>query len=251
MSRLHRAAAAVLFGVLAAGSAVTARAQVTGMPLFTNPRFGSGIRFHADVGQPTSKGTSVGDLTVVQAGVTLALGGLGIDLTGGTNLNTARTLSGGGTVNANNNYTASALAQLRLLGGGLNPLSLSVFGGASTDVNALEVTAASLKVKYPKLMNFPVGAALGLHLPMGLSLWGAGRYVFTKFVNCPSTDPAGFPGLSQMCSNTDKQFRWAAGVDLPLLPILSIRAGYDSGKVLGQTVSYWGVGASIGLGGMR
>ena len=55
---------------------------------------------------------------------------------------------------------------------------------------------------------------------------------------------------SATCS-TKSDFRWAVGVDVPILRILSIRAAYDSGKLAGQTVNYFGLGASIGIGGMR
>ena len=250
MSRVHRAVAAVVFGVLAAGSAVTARAQIIGMPLFTNPRVGTGIRIHADIGQPTDKGTSIGDATVVQGGVTLALGPVGIGANVGVTNNDFKAATNGA-AGTETKATASALLNLRLAGGGLNPLSLSIFGGASYDVSAYNFANLSslptaiqdsIKSANPKLLTIPAGAAIGVKLPiLGLSVWGAPRMVFTKVVDCPS---------GATCS-TKNDFRWAVGVDLPILGILSIRGAYDSGKIAGQTVSYWGVGASIGLGGMR
>jgi hypothetical protein len=255
-----RVGTALVAGLL--GFVAQASAQIPGMPLFTNPRYGTGIRVHADIGQPTEAGTSVGDVTVVQGGVTFALGPVGIGANVGTSLRRAKALAAGDTLDYTDNFTGSAIAQLRLLGGGVNPLSVSVFGGASADITAIEVVAQSANVKLPRFMNFPVGAAAGFHLPLGplnLNLWGAGRLVFSKYVNCPSTDPVvdGHPitGLSTLCDTTDKNFRWAVGADLPILGILSLRAAYDSGKVgsgaAKQTVSVWGVGASIGLGGMR
>jgi len=75
--------------------------------------------------------------------------------------------------------------------------------------------------------------------------------VWTKFVGCPATDPVGFSGLSTMCKTTKSDFRWAVGADLPIFSIISLRAAFDGGKMAGQTVNYWGVGASIGIGGMR
>jgi hypothetical protein len=247
-------AAAVVLGALMAGSAATARAQIAGMPLFTNPRFGTGIRVHADIGQPTDKGTSIGDATVVQGGLTLALGPVGIGANVGMTNNAFKTVTSGATtanLGTQTKVTASALLQLKLMGGGLNPFALSIFGGASYDVSAYNFANLSslptaiqdsVKNANPKMLHMPVGAALGLKLPiLGLSVWGAPRMNFVKVVDCPS---------GATC-NTTSDFRWAVGADLPILGILSIRGAYDTGKIAGQTVSYWGVGASIGLGGMR
>lgn len=249
-----RVGAALVAGLL--GFAAQASAQIPGMPLFTNPRYGTGLRVHADLGQPTEVGTALGDLTVAQAGVTLALGPIGIGANLGMNFNKAQQVLGGDSVDANTNLTASAIAQLRVLGGGTKPLSLSIFGGASSDITMRDAAAVSVDLTYPRFTNFPVGASLGLRVPLGitsLSLWGAGRYVFSKFMNCPSAadDPTPNDQLNHMCDTTEKNFRWAVGADLPILKIFSIRAAFDSGKIGDQTVSYWGIGASIGIGGMR
>lgn len=252
MTGKMRVGTALVAGLL--GFAAQASAQIPGMPLFTNPRYGTGLRVHADVGQPTEAGTALGDLTVVQVGASLALGPIGFGANVGTNFNRAQDISQGGLYNLSDNFTASALAQLRVFGGGRNNLSLSVFGGGSMDVTGSEIEVASQNIKYPKFATFPVGVAVGLRIPLGLgslNLWGAPRYVFSKYVNCPDIDPALFPGLSTMCDDTGKDFRWAVGADLPILRIFSIRAAYDSGKINGETVSYWGIGASIGIGGMR
>jgi hypothetical protein len=247
-----RVGTALVVGLL--GFAAQASAQIPGMPLFTNPRYGTGLRVHADVGQPTEAGTALGDLTVAQVGASLALGPIGFGASVGSNFRRAQDLAEGSSLELSDNYTGSALAQLRVAGGGRSNLSLSVFGGASMDITGYEVAAGSADIKYPKFATFPVGVAIGLRIPLGvasLNLWGAPRYVFSKYVNCPDVDPVGFSGLSTMCDDTGKDFRWAVGADLPILKILSIRAAYDSGKIEDQTVSYWGIGASIGIGGMR
>lgn len=254
MTGKMRVGAVLVAGLL--GFAAQASAQVRGMPLFTNPRYGTGIRVHADLGQTTDSGTALGSGTVVQGGLTFALGPIGIGANLGMNFNKARRLSATDSVDANTSVTASAIAQLRLLGGGTSPLALSIFGGASSDVTTQEVGAASVGMKYPRFMNLPVGAALGLHLPLGiasLNLWGSGRMVFSKFMNCPSAAEDPTPGdlLNHMCDPSEKNFRWAVGADIPILKVFSVRAAYDSGKIGSQTVSFWGVGASIGIGGMR
>jgi len=252
MTGKMRVGTALVAGLL--GFAAQASAQIPGMPLFTNPRYGTGLRVHVDVGQPTEAGTALGDLTVAQVGASLAIGPIGFGANVGSNFRRAQEISQGGSYNYSDNYTGSALAQLRVAGGGRGNLSLSVFGGASVDITGYEIAAASADIKYPKFATFPVGVAVGLRIPLGLgslNLWGAPRYVFSKYVNCPDIDPTGFSGLSTMCDDTGQDFRWTVGADLPILRIFSIRAAYDSGKIEDQTVSYWGIGASIGIGGMR
>lgn len=273
MTRRMRVGTALVTGLL--GFVAQASAQVPGMPLFTNPRYATGLRVTADLGQPTDMGTGLGDKTVAQVGANFVLGPIGIGANVGTNFNRLRQLSSSRTYQLSDNFTGSAIVQLRLMGGGVNPLSLSLFGGANMEVTGAELAYASVagaKAPYPKFMTFPVGAALGLHVPLGitsLNFWGAPRFVFSKYVNCPSTDPTvtvsgvtyTATGLSTMCDKTGQDFRWAVGVDLPILRILSIRAAYDSGKLRlrdpatgvtsSQTLSFWGLGASVGLGGMR
>jgi hypothetical protein len=244
MTRMHRAGMAVMIGALAAGAAATAQAQIPGMPLFTNPRYASGIRLLADIGQPTDKGTAQGDWTVVQGGAAFALGPVGIGVSVGENLRQAQSQFNGG-VKPTDNWTGSALAQIRILGAGVHPGSLSLFGGASMDLNASQLAGTS----NPKVLTIPVGVAIGYNIPLGLAhlnVWGAPRFNITKLVNCQAGTP---------CSSTDTKFRWAVGADLPIFRIISIRAAYDSGKYKTSTgdvtLAYWGVGASIGIGGMR
>ncbi len=239
------------------------RAQVPGMPLFTNPRYATGLRVHADIGQPTDKGTSLGDLTVIQGGANFVLGPIGLDASVGTLRNTVKSLqtcntTTGVNCNANSKVTASALAQLRIMGGGPSNLSLSIFGGASTDLTAYDalnctgLTGAALTYctakrdsMTVKQLTIPVGAALGIRIPLGLAslnVWGSARENFTSFANCVGTCPSAGSG----------KVRFAFGADFPIFHILSVRAAYDTGKdFTDQTTTVWGVGASIGLGGMR
>jgi hypothetical protein len=269
MSRMHRGAMWLVLGALVGGTVATAQAQVTGMPLFTNPRFGTGFRIHADIGQPADQGTQPGNLTVIQGGVTLALGPIGLGANLGALKNSINSIKACtsnppivSSCNSQTKFTGSGLAQLRLMGGGLNPISLSLFGGASMDVNAYDMTkygfhpvthndsvvVQALKDSLGvKELTIPVGAAIGVHIPLiftSLNLWGAPRLAFHKFSNCTAAN-------STLCGKTTSTFRWAVGVDIPLLWVISLRAAYDSGKIDNKTVNYWGIGASIGLGGMR
>jgi hypothetical protein len=252
MTRMHRAGMAVVIGAMAAGVAATAQAQIQGMPLFTNPRYATGVRVHADLGLPTDKNVGLGNYNVLQGGVTFALGPVGIGANLGMTRNDFSAIQkpGGGNVGTQTKVTASALLQLRVLGGGMNPLSLSLFGGASMDVKAYTFAGLPDSIKNQlggsaKVVTIPAGAALGIKLPLVIvnpNLWGSARMNFTKILNCPS-------GVT--CAASKAEFRWAVGLDVPIFSIISVRAAYDSGKLYGQTVNNFGVGASVGIGGMR
>ena len=251
--------------VVAASAATVAEAQIPGMPLFTNPRYGSGIRIHADMGQPTDQGTSVGDLTVIQGGLTFALGPVGIGANVGALRNDVSsiqdcTAGASTTCDTQTKVTASALAQLRIAGGGTQSVSLSLFGGGSMDMNAYDALDCTGLVGTPlatcqaiseqnqaKVLTIPVGVAVGLRVPLGfatLNLWGAPRYNIIKLVNCPT-------GNTACDAESESDFRYAFGADLPIFRILSVRAAYEGGKIGDQEFKVWGIGASIGIGGMR
>jgi len=250
MNRAYRVGGAAM--LLALAGASPALAQIQGMPLFTNPRFATGIRVHADYGVLTNNSSS--DFAVVQGGLGLVLGPVGIDANVGTTLATAKSASSCNAdpyLCANGRATGSALLQLHLAGGGMSNLSLSAFGGASMDFSAGDIKCSGGGSCGPslegKLLNIPVGAAIGLHVPLGLAslnLWGAPRYTFGHIINCPS---------GTTCTNPKGNFGWAVGADLPIFRIISVRAAYDSHKDqdLNKTISVIGAGVSIGIGGMR
>lgn len=252
--------------VLAASAGATAaQAQIPGMPLFTNPRYGTGVRIHADIGQPTSEGTTAGDLTVIQGGLTFALGPVGLGANVGALRSDASAIqdctSGASTTcDTQTKVTASALAQLRIAGGGASSVSLSLFGGGSVDLNAydaldctgltgtpLAFCQAASEQNQAKVLTVPLGVAVGLRVPLGfatLNLWGAPRYNIIKLVNCPA-------GNTACDAEAESDFRYAFGADLPIFRILSVRAAYEGGKIGDTEFKVWGVGASIGIGGMR
>ncbi len=246
-------------------------AQVPGMPLFTNPRFASGIRIHADYGMPTKKDTSGADLSVIQGGVNFVLGPVGLDASVGAlrsdvkGIQTCQANPSTGGCNANTKATASLLAQIKVAGGGRSNLSMSIFGGGSLDLTAydaldcssftgiqLSACQAYRDQHAAKQLTIPVGAAIGLKIPLGvasLNIWGAPRMSITRFVNCAA-------GMTGPCdAGSQSNFRWAIGADFPILKVLSIRASYDGGKTGPKGGTYtqnvWGVGASLGIGGMR
>lgn len=249
MKRLTRAGTVVLGLVLAGSSA--AQAQNYGMPLFTNPRYSTGLRLHADAGQPSDAlrlpDSTTANVTVLQIGASLALGPLGINAAVAANQADVERCGGNQSdCQIDDALSAGVLAQLRLAGGGRQNLSLSLFGGASTDINAYDVAG----VAQPKLLNIPVGVAIGLRIPLGvasLNIWGAPRMNFSKYVGCDTQQQPLFCDLEAV-----REFRWAVGADFPILRIFSIRAAFDAGKdASGQSNNFVGLGVSLGLGGMR
>jgi len=221
---------------LVVAAASTAQAQNYGVPMFTNPHYGSGIRLHADAGRP-SKDVGNTSLTVVQAGLSFALGPVGIGAFAAGNFTDVKNCTSGPTIDCTNTYFSAAVqAQLRLAGGGRNPLALSLFGGAGTDITSYEVSAG---VDAPHLLSIPVGVSVGYKLGP-IVLWGAPRYNLYKWSQCGGTCPDASKGT----------FRYAVGANLPLGP-LGIRAAYDGGKLFGETVGFFGVGVSLGLGSQQ
>jgi len=228
MSRITRVRSAALALALA-GAATPALAQIPGMPLFTNPRMATGIRVHADIGQPSEPDSTGADLRVLQAGVGIVLGPLGIDVNVGTTKATYDIADGciasPSLPCADSRATVSALAMLKIAGGGRSNLSLGLFGGGSIDLDTAEAFAGG--VAQNKLVNIPVGVAIGLRIPLpilsSLNVWGAPRYNLGRYVNCSGTCP----------TNPEAPFGWAAGVDMPFFRVLSVRAAYDSREVNG------------------
>lgn len=248
MSRTTRAGSAAL--ALALFSAAPAMAQIPGMPLFTNPRFATGFRIHADMGLPTNSDPN-GSTKVVQGGANFVLGPVGLEANVGATLNSVNSTNSCSSLATatqacfQNHYTVSALAQLKLYGGGMSNLTISGFGGASVDIDSASMAnGLTTGAQNPKQINIPVGVAVGYRIPLGLAslnVWAAPRYNFTRFSGCTG------------CTNPDPYFGWAVGADIPVFRILSIRAAYDSKKPKGATesINSFGVGASIGVGGMR
>ena len=228
-----------LAAVLATATGVTlAGAQNVGMPLFANPHYGTGVRIHVDAGQPADEvqGTLT-DQTTVQGGVSFSLARFGIQALAAANYADVQNCQAQQVSCSQSTVSGALLAGLRISGGGTNPLALAVFGGASTDFSSYEVAQG---VDGPKLLSLPVGVSVGYKLGM-LRLWAAPRYNFYKFSNCNGNCPP---------EESDSDFRWSAGVMLPLGPI-GIRGAYDAGKIFGVQQEYWGLGISLGLGSQQ
>lgn len=239
----NRTGSLLLVLVMAGGARATLGAQNYGVPLFTNPRISTGVRLHADAGRP-SESLNNQDLTVVQGGVSFVIGPVGISAAAAANLRQVdQCASNQANCDINTQVSAGALALIKVFGGGQKPVSVSLFGGASTDLNAIDY----LGVQQPKQLNIPLGVAIGYRIPLGvasLNVWGAPRINLTRFANCTAQQT--------ICDESESNFRWAVGADLPVFKVISVRAAFDGGKVYGgESVNFMGVGVSLGFGGMR
>src|SRR3989304_3885237 len=172
-----RTGTAMLALVLAGGAATALSAQNYGLPLFTNPRISTGIRLHADFGRPgdaiTLPDGSTADLTILQGGLSFAIGPVGINAAVAANQADIKACSNQSTqCDVNTTASAGVLAQIKAYGGGRRNVSVSLFGGASTDITAWDVATSG---ELPKQLNIPLGVAIGYRLPLrAASRTGAG-----------------------------------------------------------------------------
>ena len=208
MRRISRVMIAAALPLVAGATA--ARAQLAGIPVYFNPRGGTGIGVAANLGFPNSNaggGTAYGVAASVGAGPASLTGMVGAWK--GTGFGSAQTSFG-------------ADVAYKVFGGGLLPVSVGVqagYGSVKIPSLAGSVTATSI----------PVGVALGIDPPLfPLKPWIAPYEDFTHV--------SGGGGNSS-------NFHVAAGVNFSLLLGLGVHAAVDWGKVNGSSAVIFGVGA--------
>ena len=181
---------------LVAGATV-AQAQLAGIPVYFNPRGGSGIGVAANLGFPDNNaggGTAYGVAASLGAGPATVTGMVGAWKP--KSIASAQTSFGGDIA-------------YRLFGGGLVPVAVSVQGGFGT-VKVGSVTTSTI----------PIGVGLSIDPPMfPLKPWIAPRIELTRL--------SGSTGGSVTASG----FRVSAGVNFNLLLGLGVHAAVDWGKV--------------------
>ena len=211
MRRISRVMIAAALPLVAGATA--ARAQLAGIPVYFNPRGGTGVGVAANLGFPNSDaggGTAYGVAGSVGAGPATLSAMVG-----------SWKRSGGSSAT-----TYGADLGLKLFGGGLLPVAV----GAQAGYGWAKVSGANNWV-------IPVGIGISLDPPLfPLHPWIAPRVEFTRSL-C---------GLT-MC--TASAFRVSAGVNFNLLLGLGLHAGVDWGKLPSKVDSatpstfIWGVGA--------
>src|SRR5262245_35108809 len=140
-----------LLGMVSAARPTTAQWQ--GMPVWNNPKGGTGVTIDGDVGFPN---TNAGKGTAFGARATFGFSAL--SLTAGLSSWTPDGADEGTT-------TWGGTAQFRMIGGSLIPVSLNLQAGWGT---ASEITGA---LPSPKTSNYLIGAGVSVSVPTpGLSI---------------------------------------------------------------------------------
>ncbi|MGD0483336.1 MAG: hypothetical protein ABSB58_01640 [Gemmatimonadales bacterium] len=171
-----------------------ARAQVPGLPFYPTPT-GMGILASADYAIPASHETM------------LALrGGIGFGPFGATAVVGQYKVTG-----LTSQIAYGASAAMKVFGGGMLPVSITVQGGVGQVKNPFLTTTTVTYV--------PVGAAVRANLPLfPIKPFAVGYYV--------------------LGSNVKKEFRLTVGADFNILLGLGVHAAYDMGSA-----NTWGIGA--------
>jgi len=212
MRRIGKVMIAAALPLIAGATA--ARAQLAGIPVYFNPRGGTGIGVSADLGFPNDNGG----------------GGTAYGVTGsfGTGPVTLSGMVGSWKPNGFNSGQTSFGGDIayRLFGGGLLPVAVGVQAGYGT-IKLSGVTSSAI----------PVGVGLAVNVPgFPLKPWIAPRIEFMRLSG---------GGASVNAS----AFRVSAGVNFNLLLGLGVHAGVDWGKLPDKidpttpNTFIWGVGA--------
>ena len=217
----------IALGVLgAAGHTDGLVAQVRGLPV-RNAGVGTGVSIAADVGFPSA---SAGKGLGLGATATIGLGPIG--LTGSVARFDPK--GAGAAINS-----AGATANLKIFGGPLIPVSVTLQAGAAYSNETLTSMLAQ------KTWHAPVGLGLALTIPnpvMSIKPWLAPRLDVTR-----TTLSSG--GTAASASTTDTHFGISGGIDLGFLNGLTIRAMYDRvnmGSQVNQSVLSFGLGFKVG-----
>ncbi|MCZ6918074.1 MAG: hypothetical protein O7I93_14955 [Gemmatimonadetes bacterium] len=149
----------------AAVFAQPAEAQLNGLPVYFNPRGGSGLMLAVDYGRGVNDDAGKANTFAARASLGIGPfslgGGIGASDVGGT---------------SGDDYELQYMgnAALRIFGGGLLPVSLSVQAGIGIlDISDLDT----------KLITFPIGIGLGINVPtpvFSFDPWIAGRYTLHR-----------------------------------------------------------------------
>jgi len=219
-----------LLVLLAAGHAGGLVAQVAGLPV-RNAGVGTGFGIAADAGFPS---TAAGKGFALGATGALGAGPLGFTAT-------VATWDPRGAAERIN--SVGATGNLKIIGGPLIPLSVTLQGGAARSTQSattIEGDALDLKT-----WHFPAGIGIALTIPnpvFSIKPWVAPR---VDVVRVTQSDG----GTATQVTNTESDFGISGGVDLGFLNGLTIRAMYDRvfrGEGVNPSVLSIGLGFKVG-----
>jgi hypothetical protein len=202
--------------VLATVLALPAAAQWNGMPIWNNPKGGTGVTIDGDLGFPNS---DLGNGTAYGARATLGL----------TNLSLTAGVSSWKPDGAGSSTTTwGGVAGLRVIGGSLMPVALNVQGGAGT---GSEITGT---VALPKMTNYFLGAGVSVNVPTpGITI--------EPYLSVSERwhSPSG--------GSTESNFGWVLGANVGF-GMFGVHLAYDSEKLGGgSTAGVFGIGAHFSL----
>lgn len=228
MTRLARLPALLI--LLAAGPAGGLVAQVAGLPV-RNAGVGTGFGIAADAGFPSTA-----------AGKGIALGATGA--LGAGPLGFTATVAWWDPRGPGDNLTSvGGTANLKIIGGPLIPLSVTLQAGAARytrTATTIEGDALDLKT-----WHFPAGIGIALTIPnpvFSIKPWVAPRVDLLRVTQSDG-------GTASQVTHTDSDFGISGGVDLGFLNGLTIRAMYDRvfrGEGLNPSVLSVGLGFKVG-----
>ncbi|PYP54837.1 MAG: hypothetical protein DMD40_15465 [Gemmatimonadetes bacterium] len=208
---------AVLMMMIAC-AASPAVAQWAGMPVWNNPKGGTGVTIDGDLAFPNSTG---GKGTAFGARATLGIANM--SFTAGLsswkpNGYTSSVTSVGGT------------AQFKVIGGSLIPVALNIQLGAGTGSSATDTAA----VTHPKITTIVAGAGISVNVPTpGLSI--------EPYLSVGNR----WNKLSGV-SGTQSNVGWVVGANLGF-GMLGLHVAYDSQKIGSATRGVIGIGAHFAL----
>jgi hypothetical protein len=209
MRRIGRVMIAAALPLVAGATA--ARAQLAGIPVYFNPRGGTGIGVAANLGFPNNN----------------AGGGWAYGLAGsfGTGPVTLTAMAGAWTPKGFSAQTSfGADVAYKVFGGGLLPVAVGVQAGFGSVKAPISTTATATRT------TIPVGVGISFDPPLfPLKPWIAPRVDFTSVSG----------------GGSSATFHVSAGVNFNLLLGLGVHAAADWGKIKGtnQTGLILGVGA--------
>lgn len=203
--------------------ALPAAAQVPGIPVY-NQGVPRGIGIYGDVAFPDNDaggGTAYG-----------ITGRAGFGFVGVTAIVSSYNPDGP----SGSKTSVGATGNLRLLGGPLVPLSVTLQGGIGYHKPDDSFLPGGANIKQ---WRFPIGLGFGLTIPnpaLAIRPWLAPRLDIVR------TSTSNIPGVPD-ASNTDSRFALSGGIELNLLNGLGLHAAYDRTFGEGTDPSTFGVGA--------
>jgi hypothetical protein len=213
MKRIATIAALIVF----AATPLPAVAQWAGMPVWNNPKGGTGVTIDGDLGFPNSAGKSG---TAFGARATLGLAN--ISLTAGVSswkpsgYNSSLTSVGG-------------TAQFKVIGGSLIPVALNFQLGAGT-TSSVDTGVVTL---VPKVTTLLAGAGVSVNVPTP----GINIEPYLSISNRWNKPSGG---------STQSSVGWVIGANVGF-GMLGLHFAYDSQKLGGVTRGVIGIGAHVAL----